>query len=219
MTEEKTLENENQFVKNKNGFVSSSYKTSIGVIKLFENETLTVIKELLECIVSKNAIVICDSEYNEYDLKNYILMLIKNTLTKYNLDSNLVEINQVDDEFEYDLKINKDTIITKPTSEIIYLYLEDDYFNENILYEKQLLENKKYKVEIIKGNIDEVIKKTNKNKINKTAIYTQSREKAYKYINLVHSENIYVNATLLNEQQSKTTNNLKYMYKNVMYQL
>ena len=81
-----------------------------------------------------------------------------------------------------------------------------------------MLENNE-EVEIVKGNIEEVINKIN-TKISKgTVIYTQDPQKGYRYINLVRSENVFVNASLCNIEKMEESQDELLMNKKIMYEL
>src|SRR5699024_1959776 len=70
--------------------------------------------------------------------------------------------------------------------------------------------------EFLKGNIDEVIEKINSSYSEGAVIYTANPEIAYKFINLVKSKNVMVNASLQNIQDTKKSPDEMYVYKNMI---
>jgi hypothetical protein len=64
----------------------------VGVIAVEAYDTLEVIKYFIRAIKSRNAIVISDIEYDDTSIKFLILEIIKEALTKFGIDKNLIMI-------------------------------------------------------------------------------------------------------------------------------
>ena len=221
----KTIEEENIYKSQINlnkveeNFVKTKYMTSVGLIIVETSEILEVIKYFINAIKSRNVIVISDKEYKEYDVKNYILMIIREALKKYNIDENIIDIYPyMEAEYTFFDKAiiidgKKEKVTKKEENNKMYMYIEDEYFREKI--SKEDLE----KYEVIKGEIDEVITKINEEICKGAVIYTRDTKKAYKFINLLHSQNVFVNTSLENIQEKIEDTELLYMTKNIIYEL
>ena len=222
----KKSEYKNQIVlkKGQNNFVSTIYKTSIGVIAIEVYELIESIRYMIKAIKSRNAVIIADVEYEEKDVKGIILLIIREAIKKFGINEDIIQrlpYEEVDYEkcdkviYTYTNKKAMDKEKTKK----LYVYVEDERLENEARKEyERLLENNE-EVEIVKGNIEEVINKIN-TKISKgTVIYTQDPQKGYRYINLVRSENVFVNASLCNIEKMEESQDELLMNKKIMYEL
>jgi len=75
------------------------------------------------------------------------------------------------------------------------------------------------KVELVGEDIDSAIEKINECVSEGAVIYTKNPDIAYKFVNLVKSKNVFVNATLLNSELVEKSNNDLLMNKKIMYEL
>lgn len=198
-------------------FVSSTYTTSVGLVIVETSDIIETIKYLIEAIKSRNVIVISDKEYEELDLKNYIMMIIKDALKKYGVDENLIDIYPYEETnytyFDRVIVLNKTKaeITSKKESDKMYIYISDDYFKDKI----DTVEG----AEIISGDIYEAIDKINETVSKGAVIYTKDSKEAYKFINLVHSKNCFVNTSLNNVKEVDKLFNTIYTKKYIMYEL
>ena len=222
----KKSEYKNQIVlkKGQNNFVSTIYKTSIGVVAIEVYELIESIRYMIKAIKSRNAVIIADVEYEEKDVKGIILLIIREAIKKFGINEDIIQrlpYEEVDYEkcdkviYTYTNKKAMDKEKTKK----LYVYVEDERLENEARKEyERLLENNE-EVEIVKGNIEEVINKIN-TKISKgTVIYTQDPQKGYRYINLVRSENVFVNASLCNIEKMEESQDELLMNKKIMYEL
>jgi len=202
---------------NKN-FLSTYIDMPIGVIAVECYDTIETIKYFAKAIETRNAIAISDVEYDEYNVKSLILIIIKEALRKFNIDENLIMILPYEECFyeEFD--------------EVIYTYDKEgntlktpniskkQYGNKNYVYiEDEELRNEAIKnedTEILKGNIEEVIEKIGKQ--NAAVIYTKNSEKAYKFINQVKCKNVFVNTNLENIKEVKENTGIFYETKRII---
>ena len=222
----KKSEYKNQIVlkKGQNNFVSTIYKTSIGVIAIEVYELIESIRYMIKAIKSRNAVIIADVEYEEKDVKGIILLIIREAIKKFGINEDIIQrlpYEEVDYEkcdkviYTYTNKKAMDKEKTKK----LYVYVEDERLENEARKEyERLLENNE-EVEIVKGNIEEVINKINRKISKGTVIYTQDPQKGYRYINLVRSENVFVNASLCNLEKMEESQDELLMNKKIMYEL
>ena len=207
---------------NKEKFISTSLLMPIGVIAVETFDTIEVIKYLIRAIKSRNSIAISDVEYDEHSVKFLILEIFKEALNKFRIDQNLIMILPYEECFYkyfdkviytydetgktlteniYDNKIEE--------SERKYIYIEDKKLEE-------IAKRDNNDGEIVYGNIEEVIEKINTTYSKGTTIYTSNSQIAYKFINLVQSKNVMVNASLQNVEDIRKSSNEMYEYKNII---
>ena len=205
---------------NKEKFLSTCIAMPIGVIAIEVYDTQEVIKWYIRAIKSRNAIAISDVEYAEDNVKSLVLLIIKEALKKFGISENLIMLLPYDECFyeyfdkviyTYDdvgnhLEVPK--IEGKEKTEEMYVYLEDESFKDEATKNRNAI--------MVTGNIDEVIENINKKKSKGAVIYTKDVNKAYTFINLVNSQNVFVNANLENVQDTIRKDQLLYEYKNII---
>lgn len=202
------------------GFLSTALKMPVGIIAVEVYDTLEVIKYYIKAIKSKNAIAISDIEYNEYNVKSLILLIIKEALKKFGIDENLIMLLPYEECFykyfdevlythdENGEKLSQIKIEKKDNSENLYVYLE----NEELKQEAEKNENAK----ILKGDINEVIEQINCSGGKGAVIYTKDSTIAYKFINIVKCDNVFVNTNLVNIKEKKKCSDFWYEYRNII---
>lgn len=205
---------------NKEKFLSTCIAMPIGVIAIEVYDTQEVIKWYIKAIKSRNAIAISDVEYAEDNVKSLVLLIIKEALKKFGISENLIMLLPYDECFyeyfdkviyTYDdngnhLEIAK--IEEKAKTEKLYVYLEEESFKDEATKNRNAI--------MVTGNIDEVIENINQKKSKGAVIYTKDVNKAYTFINLVNSQNVFVNANLENCQDTIRKDQLLYEYKNII---
>ena len=160
--------------------------------------------------------------YSENDLKNAILLILKNALEKYEIDSNLLNIvpyEECKNEW-FDKVILEDEnkiVSNKLFSDYSYIYLENESFASMAVNDLSRLSNKGKQVEIIKGTFEDVLNKINGEELFSTCIYTENRELAYNFINLAQASNVFVNASLEEAEELENIEDEFYMKKKIMY--
>lgn len=207
-----------------NKFIFSQYQVPVGIIAIKTNNSYIAIQNIFRAICTRNAIVIVEKEYNDKSIEKLILLIVQECLKKFNINENIIQI--VDSKLinendfnEFDIMILEDgQAISKEKTDKMYIYQEDDYFAEIIKSEVKKLKLNGNNVEILNGQMDDCIEKINKNRAFGVCIYTQDRKKAYKFINLVNSENVFFNGTLLNASKTKKLNSIYLALKNLVYE-
>lgn len=206
---------------NKDKFISTSLLMPIGVIAVEAFDTIEVIKYFIDAIKSRNGIAISDVEYDEESVKFLFLEIFKEALKKFEIDSNLIMILPYEECFykyfdkviyTYDntgKKLLEKKYYSKKESEKIFIYIDDKKLEE-------IAKEDNTDGEMLYGNIEEAIKKINETYSKGAIIYTNDSEKAYKFINLVHSKNVMVNTSLQNIEDTKKSPNEMYEYKNII---
>lgn len=206
---------------NKEKFISTSLLMPIGVIAVEAFDTIEVIKYLVRTIKSRNSIAISDVEYDEHSVKFLILEIFKEALKKFRIDHNLIMILPYEECFykyfdkviytydETGKTLTENRYDNKEESERKYIYIEDKKLEE-------IAKRDNNDGEIVYGNIEEVIEKINTTYSKGTTIYTSNSQIAYKFINLVQSKNVMVNASLQNVEDIRKSSNEMYEYKNII---
>lgn len=182
-----------------NGFVNGTLITAKGVLLKEESNVEKVIQIYIDAILSRNAVVIADKAYSEISVKKLILEIMQIALEKFGVDKNLIQLLPSEEVSNKEFNTYKET-------KNKYVYLENKEFEKEV--------DEKY---LIEGEVDEVIEKINEEGICDCAvIYTQDKEKAYKFLNRVNSKNVFVNTKLENMKEDIEIDDW-YIYKNVIY--
>ena len=205
-----------------NEFYYGTYTTSVGNVLIETSSTLNSLKYFVKGIKSRNSITISDIEYHENDVKNAILLIFKNALEKYKVDSNLLNIIPYEEcKNEYFDKViledeNK-TVVNKIHTDYSYIYLADESFASMAVNDLSRLSNRGKQVEILKGSFIDVISKINQETTFSTCIYTSDRELAASFINLAQASNVFVNASLEEAEIIEKIDDEFYTKKKIMY--
>ena len=205
-----------------NEFYYGTYTTSVGNVLIETNSSLSTLKYFVKGIKSRNSITISDIEYHENDLKNAILIIFKNALEKYKVDSNLLNImpyEECTNEY-FDKVILEDenkTVVNKIPTEYSYIYLADESFASMAVNDLSRLSNRGKQVEILKGAFTDVITKINQETTFSTCIYTGDRDLALSFINLAQASNVFVNASLEEAEVIEKIDDEFYTKKKIMY--
>lgn len=205
-----------------NEFYYGTYTTSVGNVLIETTSSLSTLKYFVKGIKSRNSITISDIEYHENDLKNAILIIFKNALEKYKVDSNLLNImpyEECTNEY-FDKVILEDenkTVVNKIPTEYSYIYLADESFASMAVNDLSRLSNRGKQVEILKGAFTDVITKINQETTFSTCIYTGDRDLALSFINLAQASNVFVNASLEEAEVIEKIDDEFYTKKKIMY--
>lgn len=218
--EEINLQNYKKTIESKkidDKFLFSQYMVPVGIIGIACNDSIKAIENIFKSITTRNAIIVIEENYNQYSVENLILLIAQEVLNKFNIDENIIQIVKKEDLTDTDIK-EFDVMITKNNNVIekecttdMYIYQEDEYFSDIVKEEVDKLNLQGKKVQIIKGNLNDCIEKINQKRNYGVSIYSQNLKTGYKFVNLVKSDNVFVNGTLLN---SKTVKQLKDVYFN-----
>lgn len=211
-------------LKREDNFVSAKYLNSIGVVAVECYDVLDAIRYMIKAIKTRNAIIISDVEYEETDEKHLVLMIIQEALDKFKVNKELIQIVPYE-ECDYD-KCDKVIFtysgkrnIEKKYEDKFYIYVEEKEFIKEAKTEYDEEIKKGRKVELVGEDIDSAIEKINECVSEGAVIYTKNPDIAYKFVNLVKSKNVFVNATLLNSELVEKSNNDLLMNKKIMYEL
>lgn len=193
------------------------YQVPKGVLAVRCDNELDVIKNIFEAISTHNCITIIYEKDNNYNLSNLILLIVKEGLKKFDVSEELVNIMESEYDYEFSNIINKNIVEKKEeTLNKLYIYKYDDYFEEEVKKEKERIEKLGIDYEILTGDFDEVIDKINETRNLGVSIYTQDKEIGYKFINYIHSDNVFLNTSLENVEKSDINDNLYYDWKNIV---
>ena len=189
-------------------FMHAVVEMPIGVIGVEASKAKNAIKYWLKAVTSHNAIVVIDKEYDEFDVKHFILNLLQIVLKKYELSENLVERipyeESIDEEYQKIIKVNEEEtekieyrIQEKEKAKEKIVYLEDRYF------EKEVEDSKEPNQIVWKGEYEEVLKRINQKQYEAASVYTQNAQIAYQAINEIKSPIVFINTSLKNQEYRK----------------
>lgn len=210
------IESYHKTIINKQGFMFSQVLVPEGIIAVEAYEPLEIIKYWIKAIKTRNAIAISSVEYDETSIEALILIIIKEALSKYNLDENLIMYIPFEECFyEYFDKIiytynengeAEKKKINEEQEEKMYVYIEDEFFRQEA--------EQNSGAEIIEDEMNEVLKKIKGAKC--ASIYTQNSEKAFQFINLADCKNVFVNTSVENAIQPIQSDDELFKYKNII---
>lgn len=209
---------------NEFGFISSIYSTSIGVICVETPDPLLIIKYFISAIKSRNSIVISDIEFAEESIKSAFWIIFTEALKKFKINPNIINIIPYE-ECNYDLFdkviiIDENQILyNKRTTDEIFIYIEDKYFEEEVQKEIEYLKQIGKNPIVIRNSFEDTIEKINKNRAYASCIYTKNAQIGYDFINLVKTSNAFINSSIgeFAEEMEQHKNPL-YMNKKIMYE-
>lgn len=210
--------------KREDNFVYTTYLASIGVAIVECYSTIDILKYMIKSIKTRSTVIISDIEFKEDDDKHLLLMIIRESLKKFNIDCNIVQILPYEecdytkcDKVIYTYQNKKKG--SKEKTEKLFIYLENEDFREeaNREYETELGNNKE--VQLLEGNIDDAIDTINSDISKGAIIYTKDTKKAYKFLNIVRSRNVFINATFENIDETEESEDELLMNKKIMYEL
>lgn len=205
-----------------NKFMFSQYQVPVGIIAVKTNSFYVAIENIFKAVGTRNAIVVIEENYNEHSIENLILLIVQEALKKFNIDENIIQIVNKESIKEEDLKAFDIIVsevgktIEKSETDKMYIYQEDEYFADIVKGEVEKLNSNGMQVEVLIGEMEDCIEKINKNRAFGVCIYTKDRKKAYKFINLVNSENVFFNGTLLNAKKTNKISNMYLTLKNLV---
>lgn len=207
-----------------NKFMFSQYQVPVGIIAVKTNSFYVAIENIFKAVGTRNAIVVIEKNYNEHSIENLILLIVQEALKKFNINENIIQIVNKESIKEEDLKAF-DIIVSevgktleKTETDKMYIYQEDEYFADIVKSEVEKLNSNGMQVEVLIGEMEDCIEKINKDRAFGVCIYTKDRKKAYKFINLVNSENVFFNGTLLNAKKTNKISNMYLTLKNLVYE-
>ena len=204
-------------------FFMGIYATSKGNIVVETDDILEIIKYFVIAIKTRNTITISKLDYNEVSVESILLIIFCEALNKFGLDRNLIMIMPYEECYyeNFDQVIISSNGIQKVEDKSIankyIIYQYDNKFLEDIQKETELLKNKDMAYEIVKGEFYRIVKEINNKKPIGASIYTSDPEIGYRFINLIHSNNVFVNTTLLNSENYEKNNNIYYLKKKIIY--
>lgn len=204
-------------------YYSGDFPVPIGNILVETNDVLEVIKYFVGGIKSRNTITISQTEYYELSLSNMILIIFAEALAKFNISRNTLLILPFEEctyeDFDEIIEIENGeaNIEQKSFSSKNIIYIENHEFDLEIKKEIERLKTENIEVEILDGSLEKALEKIKNEKPKATAIYTKSSDIAYDFITLANSQNVFVNASLLNKEELNNKKNKFYYKKKIMY--
>ena len=205
-----------------NGFVYGSYTTSVGNVAVETSSTIDVLKYFIYGIQSRNTITISDLEYKENDLKHAIHMIFSECIKSYGISEELISILPYEecyyDNFDLVINLDENKVEKKKETEKLLIYKSNNKFENDIEREIAYLDKYKMDYEIIAEDFEKAINKINSQKPIGAVIYTEDAEQGYRFINRIHSKNVFVNTSFAElDTKIEDLENALYMKKKIMY--
>lgn len=179
---------------------TSRYNVPIGVIGIECENAKDSIESMLKAISTRNSIIILHDSFNKYSTEALILLIMKECLKNYYIDDDIIQMYGIEeiDLSKLDKVIRKNgTKVEKEATKTIYLYQENEEFENDIGNEIDRLQNnelyKSYEIKPIKGAFGDVVNYLSNNEASAVCMYTNNTQKAYKFINWINSPNVFVN--------------------------
>ena len=213
-----------------NGFTKAQLYMPIGLIGVETTDDLIALKYWLRAIKSHNVVEIIDLNFNEQDLKHFMLFLIQTSISKCGINKDIIGVVPYEEAFEEDYDkiiytqdddlniLEKFRYMDKEKEDKYYIYLEDEYFKEEAEREYDRLSKKGMNVEKISGEYEKLVEKLNGKYSKGVVVYTQSSELAYNAVNDINSENVFINVSLINAGSEEDKKEL-YIEKTIAYPL
>lgn len=202
----------------------------IGYIGVETSDDLVAFRYWILALKTHNVIDIIDNKYNEYDLKNYLLTLLKITYKNCGVNEEIIDRVAYDEDIdsEYDKIIytedeegnilanhscNQADIMDK-----YYIYLQDVHYENEANQEQERLKEKGMNAEILQGDYEDIIDKLRKIRFKGAVIYTSDAKIAYNWLNDINSSDVFVNVSLVNKSKESEEDEL-YILKTIAYPL
>lgn len=205
-----------------NGFVYGSYTTSVGNVVVECSSTIDVLKYFIYGIQSRNTITISDLDYSENDLKHALALIFSESIKKYGVNEELISIMPYEecyyDNFDVVINLDENKIEKKNYTDKLYIYKQNSNFDIDVEKEINYLEKYKMNYEVITEDFEDAVKRINNQKPIGAVIYTDEAENGYRFINRIHSKNVFVNTSFAElDTKVEDLDNVLYMKKKIMY--
>ncbi len=181
------------------------YNLPVGVIGIECSNSKEAIKCIFKAISTRNSIMILHNNFNKYSTEALIMLIVKECLKNFYIDDNIIQMFQKEeiDLTKLDKIIKRDGEISrKGKTNTIYLYQENDEYEEDIKNEIERLKSnnfyKEYDIKPIKGDFGDIVNYLNDSEASAVCMYTNNTQKAYKFINWIDSPNVFVNTGIKN---------------------
>lgn len=198
-----------------NGFISTQFRTSIGNRYAEVESDEEAFLEIINCLKNRDGLALSVTDWNEYDVKHYLLLLVHQTLKIMKIDTSLIDLvpyEECDDSL-FDVRkycFYKTETETRKQDTSKYVYLENKGF------EKEANQNED--AYIIQGSFDEVIEKLNQSRPYTVSIYTNDMKLAYRFAGAVHAQNILVNTSTSFAKEFRTDDGEYLMLRHMVYE-
>ena len=206
---------------------TGSYNVPIGVIGIECENAKDAIQSMFKAISTRNSIMVLHDNFSKYSTESLILLIIKECLKNFYVDENLIQMFEKE---EIDLNSldrvilnNKNNDVKTHKSNTIYIYQENDAFENDVRNEVERLQNndryKSYDIKPIKGEFGNVINYLNSQKeAPAVCMYTNNTQRAYKFINWINSPNVFVNTGIKKNIETSIISSNFYNSKYVLHE-
>ncbi len=201
------------------------YNVPIGVIGIECDNVRDSILSMLKAISTRNSVIILHENYSKYSTESLILLIIKECLKNFYIDDNIIQMFEKEeiDILKLDKIININGKSTaKSISNTIYIYQEDENYEEQVCNEVERLQNsdiyKSYEIKPIRGEFGDIVNYLNDNEASAVCMYTNNTQKAYKFINWINSPNVFVNTGIKNCNKLKINSSDYFNSKYILHE-
>ena len=215
---------------NENNVSKARVYMPIGYIGVETTDDLIALRYWLRALKSHNVIDVIDYKYDEHDLKNYLLTLLKIAYKNCSVNEEIIDRVAYEEaiDSEYDKMIytedDDENVLEEhkynqiDITDKYYIYLQDASYENEANEEMKRLKAQNLSVEILKGSYEEIVQKLRKIRFKGAVIYTKDSKLAYNWINDIHSSNVFVNVSLINKSEECEEEEL-YILKTIAYPL
>ena len=211
----------NEIRKLDNGFAYGYCATSVGNIIVEVDNTLDALRYMVRAIRSRNSIVISDYEYDENNVSSALMIIFGEAIEKFGLNRNLIMYKPYEEcfynGFDRVLDDNNTIIKDKKISDNLCIYIQDEFFKDEVENELEEAKKNEVNVEVINGDFDNVISIINEKSPECATIYTKDAKLGYEFINLIKSNNVFFNSSVLNFEKMQEHEDKLYRNKKIMY--
>ena len=202
--------------------IAGAYKFPIGVIGVECDSAREAISSIFKAISSRNAVIVLHDNYNKYSTESLVLLIVKECLKNFYIDDNIVQMFPKE---EIDLKklnkyVSRNASIENDRDQSIYIYQDDDIYSEDVKKEVERLQNseiyKTFDIKPIKGEFRDVVNYLSSNKASAVCMFTDNKQRAYKFINWIDSPNIFINSEVVGCKKITGNHNAFYSAKYIV---
>lgn len=200
------------------------FQVPIGVIGVECNTIKESIENIFKAISTRNSIIILKEKFNQYETDQLILLIVKECLRKNFIDDNIIQMMGIEevniDKLDKYISKNEKEIRSKK-DKVIYLYQENEQYHNDIQMEVLRLQGSsiysEHEIHIITGEFADVVDFLSENKANVIGIYTNNSQRAYKLMNWIDTDNLFINMEIGDKIQPVKCKNEYFAFKNIKF--
>lgn len=200
------------------------YQVPVGVVGVECEGVADSVRSMFKAISTRNAVIILHKNFNMYSTEELLLLIVKECLKNFYIDDNIIQMFEAEEidlaKLDKIIKKEEDALVI-PTTKDIYIYQEDKSFAKEVKDEVIRLKEsdvyKDYNIMPICGDFRNVIDYLDNKEIFAICMYTQNEQKAYKFINWINSQNVFVNTGIRKTIRYVDSNNSFYKSRFILH--